>query len=71
VTIWFYFQVDMMGKCNTTHGDPCNKAYRCTMDIKAKYKFYLAFENTECRDYITEKFWKALNERMVKYKEAQ
>ncbi len=25
--------------------------------LKRNYKFYLAFENSNCLDYITEKFW--------------
>ena len=25
-----------------------------------EYYFYLAFENSDCKDYITEKFWSAL-----------
>ena len=55
----------MYGACNKTHGDPCKREYRCLIDLKKKYKFYLSFENTRCSDYITEKFWKALNEGMV------
>ena len=28
--------------------------------LAKQYYFYLAFENTDCQDYITEKFWSAL-----------
>ncbi|XP_067944669.1 4-galactosyl-N-acetylglucosaminide 3-alpha-L-fucosyltransferase FUT6-like [Watersipora subatra] len=60
-----YIPVDMIGACNKTYGDPCKRDYRCTLALKKQYKFYLAFENSLCQEYITEKFWKALNEGMV------
>ena len=28
-------------------------------------QFYLAFENSHCQDYITEKFWRALDKGIV------
>lgn len=51
-----YIQVDIYGacgnlKCSRTTSDKC-------FDILDRdYKFYLAFENSNCRDYITEKFF--------------
>ena len=37
----------------------------CTNRLK-HYKFYLAFENTYCRDYITEKYWQSqLNRHQI------
>ena len=34
--------------------------------IAKKYKFYLSFENSNCVDYITEKFWDALKYKVRK-----
>lgn len=31
----------------------------------SNYKFYFSFENSNCREYITEKFWGALLRRQV------
>ena len=36
---------------------PRNKAKQCFQMLNKEYKFYLAFENSNCRDYITEKFF--------------
>ena len=30
-----------------------------------KYKFYLGFENSNCFEYVTEKFWKTLGHNIV------
>lgn len=51
-----YIDVDTYGRCGTK-SCPRQSGDRC-LDILAKdYKFYLAFENSNCRDYITEKFY--------------
>lgn len=50
-----YIQVDIYGRC----GDlKCDRGdIKCREMLRTTYKFYLAFENTNCRDYITEKFF--------------
>ena len=51
-----YIQVDVYGKCGRKK---CNRNnnHRCSEMLNTDYKFYLAFENSNCRDYITEKFF--------------
>ncbi|CAI9744233.1 glycoprotein 3-alpha-L-fucosyltransferase A-like [Octopus vulgaris] len=50
-----YIQVDIYGFCGTK---TCTKKDDpiCFEMLEKEYKFYLAFENSNCRDYITEKF---------------
>ena len=52
-----YVDVTVYGAC----GIPCPKDIDdCRMFIASKYKFYFAFENCNCKDYITEKFFQFL-----------
>lgn len=59
-----YMEVDVFGSCGTpcsSHADACDFA-----KLASKYKFYLSFENSLCKDYITEKFFRnALNYDIV------
>ena len=53
--------VDIFGKCSGLR-DGCNHTdLKCVHKIRSKYKFYLAFENSICSEYITEKYWNTLN----------
>ena len=51
-----YIQVDSYGSCGTK---TCSrfKSTDCFELLNNKYRFYLAFENSNCKDYITEKFF--------------
>ncbi|XP_055356796.1 alpha-(1,3)-fucosyltransferase fut-1-like [Paramacrobiotus metropolitanus] len=50
-----YFPVDSLGKCGSKNGE-----WTQDESIIRHYKFYLAFENGFCKDYVTEKPLRAL-----------
>ena len=60
-----YFPVDIYGRCGLP--DPClnNTDVKCLKKMFRLYKFYLAFENDLCANYITEKFWRSLDNDMI------
>uniref|UniRef100_A0A8D8SEM5 Fucosyltransferase n=1 Tax=Cacopsylla melanoneura TaxID=428564 RepID=A0A8D8SEM5_9HEMI len=49
-----YIEVDIYGSCGTKK---CPRISKCFRLLDTKYKFYLAFENSNCVDYITEKLY--------------
>lgn len=57
-----YIPVDIYGKCGnlTCQKDWQGSDQACLQMISKTYKFYLAFENNFCKDYVTEKFFKTL-----------
>lgn len=51
-----YVDVDVYGRC----GDRtcwAGDQEACYAHLERHYKFYLSFENSLCRDYVTEKFF--------------
>ena len=52
-----YIPVHVYGECGQYN---CSKDddLECDQLLAKNYKFYLAFENSLCEDYMTEKFWK-------------
>ena len=50
-----YMNLDIYGKCGDIHMCEKGSNFSCRGDIVQQYKFYIAFENSNCREYITEK----------------
>ncbi|XP_055328684.1 alpha-(1,3)-fucosyltransferase C-like [Paramacrobiotus metropolitanus] len=59
-----YVNVDVYGKCGSLKCSR-NDEQACNQLLKKEYKFYLAFENSICQDYVTEKFTNALSNYVV------
>ena len=58
-----YVQVDVYGRCGNL---TCEKGNRtCIKHVRRTYMFYLAFENSFCEDYATEKVFRTLKLTMV------
>ena len=58
--------VDIFGGCGTKScpGERINSG-ECRSLLETDYMFYLAFENSNCNDYVTEKFFVALEMDIV------
>ncbi|XP_063971429.1 alpha-(1,3)-fucosyltransferase 7-like [Lytechinus pictus] len=54
-TLAKHISVDTYGYCGNK---VCKRRSDFCRSVLRNHKFYLALENHECRDYITEKFWK-------------
>lgn len=47
-----YIDIDVYGKCGTYS---CDNSTACRIILEKNYYYYLAFENTQTQDYVTEK----------------
>lgn len=62
---FIFFKVDIYGDCGPYS---CSRETEdaCFQMLERDYKFYLAFENANCKDYVTEKFFvNALNHNIL------
>ena len=56
-----FVQIDIYGKCSKEPTNRCDNKEICNQEsLSRKYKFYFAFENSVCNDYVTEKFLNTL-----------
>ncbi|CDW55715.1 glyco protein 3 alpha L fucosyltransferase A [Trichuris trichiura] len=64
-----YMQVDVYGKCGDLKCPKTDTAYmkedQCEQMLKKNYKFYLAFENSVCKDFVTEKVFNRFDSHLV------
>ncbi|RCN35957.1 hypothetical protein ANCCAN_18165 [Ancylostoma caninum] len=61
--------ITVVGTCNwfypTANKVKCPKGDPCEDDLIAEHRFYISFENSECKGYITEKFFKRMSQMLV------
>ena len=55
-----YLRVTKFGDAKT-----CEPGSECEEKKLGSFKYYLAFENRNCTDYITEKLWRSLKKRLI------
>ena len=60
-TLRKYISIDVYGGC----GKPCPGDYLSCNNLLNPYKFYFALENSDCRDYVTEKYWRSLIRKQI------
>ncbi|XP_043274636.1 alpha-(1,3)-fucosyltransferase 7-like [Venturia canescens] len=59
-------KLDIFGRCLNGNATACPGHFDKDCPILGSYKFYLAFENSNCREYLTEKvFWNAFEKGSV------
>ena len=58
-----YINITQYGRCNgENESEVCGrkKFYECFKELAKTHMFYIAFENSICDDYATEKFFRPL-----------
>ncbi|XP_058808342.1 alpha-(1,3)-fucosyltransferase 7-like [Phymastichus coffea] len=56
----------ILGHCQNGDSSACPGHFEADCAALSRFKFYLAFENSNCREYLTEKvFWNAYGKRAV------
>ncbi|KAI9554291.1 hypothetical protein GHT06_019563 [Daphnia sinensis] len=64
-----YAKIDIFSQKGQCGGqDKCPKRQNrdgCYQLVEKTYKFYLAFENSICKDYVTEKFFESINRNII------
>ncbi|XP_042872471.1 alpha-(1,3)-fucosyltransferase C-like [Penaeus japonicus] len=58
-TLQQWIEVDIFGACGPLKCE-LSQQYECHKALNETYKFYLAFENSLCQDYVTEKLFNML-----------